>query len=601
MKIIIMDIEVAPNRAMVGFMDHATGKITQFQHDESNAIASFINGHQLVGFNSNSYDDIILSLMVHGSKAKKIYKTSFDLIDGDGRPWDYSDIRCIRSIDLIEVAPGRAGLKLYGARLNTKQIQDLPYDPHAKHNKKMWNNVCKYNRIDLQVTKELYDFLQPQLKLRKTIGQQYGINVMSRSDAQIAEDIFRKELKLTRTQTTYKPNEILYKAPEGVTFRPELVQRIEDTVIKVGKSGSPLIPEWLKDEVITIGETRYNIGLGGLHSMEKSQAVTGHLGNVDVASMYPSLIITLGLYPQHLGKDFLRIYTNIRDRRMKAKHSGDKVTSDVLKIVLNGSYGKFGSIYSFLYAPDLMLQVTFTGQLYLLQLIQAFEDNGIKVVSANTDGIEYINTKEDLARKLVKEWEQQTGLDMEFGYYEGLFSRDVNSYIAKYDGYVKSKGFYGEPTLAKNPEYPIVTEAIRKFIQDGTRIKHTIANCQDVSKFCTSRTVRGGALWTDEVFPNTEEYDAYIKRVPFKQNKALEKRNETAQKAFISDDCYLGKVVRFYYSKKGAPMYYKESKNRVPKSEGCRPMMKLKKKIPKDLDYDKYITLAKKHIKELGL
>ena len=126
--------------------------------------------------------------------------------------------------------------------------------------------------------------------------------------------------------------------------------------------------------------------------------------------------------------------------------------------------GSLGSFYSFLYAPDLMLTVTFTGQLYLLMLIEAIEGAGIEVLSSNTDGIE-VNYKhkgdKEKVKKLVGEWEFVTGMDMEYGSYTGLFARDVNNYVATYDGYAKSKGFYGEASLAKNAEYPIVTESIR--------------------------------------------------------------------------------------------------------------------------------------------
>ena len=386
----------------------------------------------------------------------------------------------------------------------------------------------------------------------------------------------------------------------------KIVTRIESTTIEINNAGSPVMPDWLKDMVIPIGNSAYNIGLGGLHSMEKSKAVIPgkgeKLGNVDVASMYPSMIIELGLYPKHLTKEFLNIYTKIRDVRMAAKHSGDKVTSDTLKIVLNGSYGKFGSIYSFLYSPDLMLQVTLTGQLYLLMLIEAFEDAGIEVVSSNTDGIELIYKDIHAVKKIVNKWEKKTKLDMEYGEYKALYSRDVNSYIAIYDGYAKSKGFYSEPKIDKNNEYQIVIEAIREFLLNGTPMKTTIKECNDLAKFCVSRQVNGGALWSPEEYPNTPEYDNYIAK-GLKQNKALEARNMKYQKEFVlaeADQWYLGKVVRYYYAKGGKPMFYKTSGNKVPKSDGCKPMMKLKKKIPKDLDYKKYYELAATHLKECG-
>ncbi len=611
-RITIYDIELAPNKAMVGFKDHVTGEIRQFDHSEGQSIAKYIKNRILVGFNSLNYDNIILTGMLRGKSMKWLYETSVDLIEGGGKRWNYpSDIN--NGIDLMEVVQGQASLKLYGARLNTKKLQDLPYDPHRKHSKKMWKNVCKYNKNDLQLTEELYNFILPQLKLRKDIGDQYGINVMSRSDAQTAEDIFKIELakkgidvKLAKKNLVSISN-IRYKAPKSVKYDQKLVKRIEAEHIQLTKGGSPIIPKWLKDLHITINKGVYNFGLGGLHSMEKSTAVIppkGYtLGNVDIASMYPSLIINMGLFPKHLSSEFLKIYSKIRDVRLKAKAAGDKVVADTLKIVLNGSYGKFGSKYSFLYAPDMMLQVTFTGQLYLLGLIEKLEDAGVRVVSANTDGLELVYKSVNTVVKVVDKWEKETNMLMEYGEYNTLYSRDVNSYIAIYDGYAKSKGFYSEPKIDKNNEYQIVIEAIREFLLNGKSMKKTIKACKDIEKFCVSRQVTGGAVWSSENYPDSEEYTEYLKRVPFKQNKALEKRNDNFKKEFVlaeAEKNYIGKVVRFYFAKDGKPMFYKKSGNRVPKSDSCVPMMELTKKLPKDINYKKYFELAETHLAELG-
>ena len=46
-----------------------------------------------------------------------------------------------------------------------------------------------------------------------------------------------------------------------------------------------------------------------------------------------------------------------------AKRTGDKVTNEAMKIMINGSFGKFGSKWSVLYSPDLLIQTTVTGQL----------------------------------------------------------------------------------------------------------------------------------------------------------------------------------------------------------------------------------------------
>lgn len=88
------------------------------------------------------------------------------------------------------------------------------------------------------------------------------------------------------------------------------------------------------------------MGIGGLHSCEKSQYVVADentvLRDCDVSSYYPSIILQQKLSPKAMGKDFITIYQSIVTRRIEAKHRGDKVTADTLKICVNGSFGKLG-------------------------------------------------------------------------------------------------------------------------------------------------------------------------------------------------------------------------------------------------------------------
>ena len=89
-----------------------------------------------------------------------------------------------------------------------------------------------------------------------------------------------------------------------------------------------------------------------------------------------------------------------------------------------------------------------------------------------------------------------------------------------------------------------------------------------------------------------------------KDNKALRKRNEKYKKQFVLAEAnknYIGKTVRFYYAKEGKAMFNAKSGYTIPLSDGCKPMMELSKKIPKDLDYDKYIELAHTYLADLGV
>jgi hypothetical protein len=314
------------------------------------------------------------------------------------------------------------------------------------------------------------------------------------------------------------------------------------------------------------------MGIGGLHSRETAQHIKTnnefYLAEYDAASYYPSIILQQKLFPESMGKSFLDLYQGVVKKRITAKHTGDKVTADTLKIVLNGSFGKFGSKYSSLYSPQLLLQTTITGQLSLLMLIEELELNGIRVVSANTDGIVtyYHESQIPTLQDILFNWEIQTSYTLEQTDYRELASRDVNNYIAvKLDGKTKCKGCFGEASLSKNPDGLIIYEAVAEFIANGTSIEKTITDCEDIRKFVTVRRVTGGALFRGE---------------------------------------YLGKAVRFYHScdlgLADMSLVYAKNGNKVPMSQGCRPLMNLPNSFPEDVNFYYYYTKANEVLKGVG-
>jgi len=277
------------------------------------------------------------------------------------------------------------------------------------------------------------------------------------------------------------------------------------------------------------------------------------------------MIIEFGFTPKHIGKKFLDVYTNIYKKRFIAKRSGDKQTSNSLKLVLNSSFGKMGSMYSKLYAPDVMLQVTITGQLMLLMLIERIEAQGVEVFYANTDGIT-INcprNKRDLIETIVFDWELDTGMVMETAEFKSTAIRDVNNFVnITMDNEVKAKGAYAETGLSKGRSVPIVYTAIKQYLRDNTPLETTIHDCKDPNEFLIARNVRGGGVYRG---------------------------------------AYLGKTVRFYWCVDGDIIAYKTNGNKVPLSDSARPMMDLVAALPLDIDYDRYITYAIEALNNLGV
>lgn len=588
---IVLDLEVYQNYFLASFYNPETDKQFSVEAYDGKpldvaAIRKIMLGYTTVSFNGISFDLPVLQYALQGATTKQLKALCDKIIKSNLPAWSICRDMRIEvpnewdHIDIIEVAPGQSSLKIYGARLNYPTIQDLPIEPDALISPAQREELRQYCLNDLRTTWALYKSLEKQIDLRVSMSEQYGVDLRSKSDAQIAETIIKSELhKMTGKQ--YRKPEL----PDGVSFRyldPKIIsyqtkqlKDIFNTVLNVkftlAANGSVKMPDELAKAQIKIGKATYSMGIGGLHSCEKSQCVKAENGfmllDVDVASYYPSIILQQNLAPKSMGLPFLRVYQSIVSRRIAAKRSGDKVTADTLKITVNGSFGKLGSKWSALYAPDLMIQTTITGQLALLMLIERMESNGVQVVSANTDGIVlyFHKTRLDDVRNIAFDWMLDTSYELEETHYKLVASRDVNNYVAvKLDGSTKGKGVFASGGLMKNPDCNIVFEAVAQYLADGTPLQDTITNCRDVRKFLTVRKVTGGAVWRGE---------------------------------------YLGKAVRFYYSSQvesSSNIEYAKNSNKVPKSDGARPLMTLPDELPNDIDYGRYITEAAELLKQVG-
>lgn len=547
-------------------------------------VKAILKKRTTVGFNTINYDLPMLAAACSGYTNAKLKELSDDIILSNKpawmvcRDWDITVPASWDNIDLIEVAPGQASLKIYGGRMHSQRMQDLPIEPDHVISESDRQELLRYCENDLDTTLDLLKTLDKQIKLREKMSEEYGIDLRSKSDAQIAEATIKSELtKMTRKR--YKRPDIppgsvfRYKLPDFIQFESEQLKSVLDDVVSakfvVGKNGQMQMPKELADRVIEIGSGKYRMGIGGLHSSEKRAAHQAgddtKLAEWDVASYYPNIILGQSLYPKHLGQPFLKLYSHIVNTRLAAKKSGDKVTSDSLKITINGSFGKLGSKWSLLYAPDLMIQTTLSGQLALLMLIERMERNGVSVVSANTDGIvvKHRRTMDNDVAAIALDWELDTGYELEENEYSAIYSRDVNNYLAiQPDGSYKGKGAYANPGLMKNPANLICVKAVVDKLTKDADIEQTIRQCDDVTQFVTIRQVKGGGE---------------------------------------KDGVKLGKAVRWYYSTEtDQPIVYSKNGNKVARSDGAMPLMNLPGEMPADIDYDWYIAEANSILEDIG-
>lgn len=663
---LLQDTEVYPNYFLSTFTNLVTGKVTYIEVidgslsvNDANKLKWLWESFVIVTFNGINYDQPINEMAVAGLTTWQLKEASDKIIIEEIRGKEVARKNKAKAfktdhIDLIEVAPLFASLKTYAGRLHAPKMQDLPFHPSTILSPDQIAIVRWYCVNDTSNTALLRECLNEQIELRYTLSNEYQIDLRSKSDAQIAEAVILEEIK---KRTGSKPEKIKidvgtvyhYQTPAFIQFRSGTLQWALDVIQRarfvVEETGSVAMPLEVKDLKLDINGTVYRMGIGGLHSSEETAAHYTDkdyiLRDIDVTSYYPFIILNLDLYPKSTGPIAMQIYRSILERRIREKRAGNKSIADSLKIVVNGWFGKQGSKYSILYAPDGLIQTTVTGQLALLMLIERLEYAGIHVVSANTDGvvIKCPRTMCHVMDSIVKRWELDTGFPTEETRYLAIYSRDVNNYIGikqtEKDGQwieiadgTKNKGAYANPwadkknlamRLHKNPTTTICVEAVEQFLIKGTSIDHTIRSATDIRGFVTVRSVTGGAVkvW-GQVPPEHNTPEELVRLAGFTeiQKDSWVLPGETLREArylhaaydlakeitrLPGNTEYIGKTVRWYYSNNvQGELVYAKSGNKVPRSDGAQPCMILPDKLPEDIDYDWYIAESVKILQAIG-
>lgn len=179
------------------------------------------------------------------------------------------------------------------------------------------------------------------------------------------------------------------------------------------------------------------------------EGVFRHVLHFDVASLYPSLLLTIGRNPINdaLGV-FIPLLTKLRTYRLRYKQLAKSADTEIerleaqarqanFKILINSFYGYLGFSGARFGDGDLAAEVTRQGRELLQRLIAEFEKNGCIILEADTDGI-YLSSPEyyDDPRRLLERVAPvlPPGIELEFdGRYEGMFCYKAKNY-ALYDG-----------------------------------------------------------------------------------------------------------------------------------------------------------------------
>ena len=300
-----------------------------------------------VSFNGNYYDVPMITAALSGYTAEQLKWLNDRIIVEKAKPWELGlpEWKPSDHIDIMEVAPGAGSQKQYAGRIHYKTMRDLPYDPGHYVSEAEIVEVDSYCENDLAVLEALFDALAPQIHQREALGKRYGLDLRSKSDAQVAEAVLKRRCEQATGRRIFKPEidwnlKFRYKVPPFISYSLPQLQRalelVRESVFRLGPSGAVEMPPQLEGLEITVNRSTYKMGIGGLHSQEKKLVAvsneTHQLRMPDVASYYPNLMVNAGAWPPALGDAFIREFDAIKAERLLAKRTAKEVKSEISKL-----------------------------------------------------------------------------------------------------------------------------------------------------------------------------------------------------------------------------------------------------------------------------
>ncbi len=514
----VYDTEEYPNVFTITF-EHAEAPFTlAFEiseyRDQSKDLLEFLKylvscNARLIGFNNLAWDYPILHLFLRNSNvsAAELYQKAQSLIQSENKfeGMVFPSDRVIPQIDLYRIwhfdnKAKATSLKALEYQMRMDNISDLPFPVGSTLNPEQIKVLLDYNLHDVRATKEFYHESLNQIRFREELTTKYGRDFLNHNDTKIGAEIFQIELekagvvcyvygKEGRSPRQTKRDHIALKdcVPQWVEFRHPEFQRIKS---------------WFNEQIVTetkgvfkkviakVGGLDFVYGTGGLHASVKNRMFVADeemmILDVDVTSLYPSIAIEYSHYPEHLGPRFVEVYRELRTQRLGyAKNTAENA---MLKLALNGTYGKSNDKYSIFYDPKFTMTITLTGQMVISLLAEwLLTVDRLQIIQVNTDGVTlYLpRSAKDRVMQLCKAWEAGTRLQLEYVEYQKMVIRDVNNYIAqKLNGDVKRKGAYEwDKEWHQDSSASVVPRVAEQVLIYGKPLEQTVREWSDRMDF----------------------------------------------------------------------------------------------------------------------
>lgn len=515
------DIEVFKYDWLVVIYDNVTKSYTKIWNDEE-LLTDFYNKNTnniWLGFNNKHYDQYIFKGILLGMNPKSINDRIIK--NGENGWMIIRNAWKIRMINYDVMQRGDGGLKSFEGMMGHNIYESsIPFDIDRALTPDEQIETESYCINDVNETMELFYDRESRLGNFKALFElvkmyKMPLDNLGRTPVQLAS-------KILDSQRNSYDDEFNISIP---------------TNLKISKYID--VVNWYKSDdskhytdnkfCVDVADVPHVFGWGGVHGAIEKYHESGCFVNMDVASLYPSLMIEYDLISRSCDATKFK---DIVDLRLKYKAEHNPIQK-ALKIVINGSYGASKDKNNNMYDPLMANNVCVHGQLLMLDLIEHLEPY-CKIIQSNTDGvlikIDDFNKSYDKIIKVADEWQARARLTLEFDKYVKVYQKDVNNYVViAEDGHYKSKGGYVKELNKVDYDLPIVNEALINYMTKNIPVEKTITSCDQLIKFQMIRKITGkykNIKHGDEIlnvrcircFASTDKKDGGLQKLSLRTN-----------------------------------------------------------------------------------
>lgn len=410
-RLVFFDVEVFPNLFVVSWKYHGDANVVKMINPKPREVEELIRT-RLVGFNNRRFDNHILYARIMGYSELDLFKLSQRIVSGEKTAF-FGDAYDLSHADVWDFSSKKQTLKRFQIELGLNHMElGFPWDQEV--NPDLWDRVAEYCANDVITTEEVFNDRIQDYVARQILAQLSGLRINDTTQRHTAKIIFGNDRK-----------------PQDKFVYTDLSEQFPGYKYDAGVST-------YKGE--TTGEGGYVYAEPGMYS---------EVGVLDIASMHPATIVLLGLFGP-----YTKNFSELKAARIAIKHHDYDVARKMFGGALEQYLGSDEDAAALAYALKIIINIVYgltsasfdnpfrdprnkdnivakRGALFMIDLKEAIQERGYKVVHIKTDSIKIPGVTSEIT-EFVEAFGKKYGYDFEReAIYEKFCLVNDAVYIAK--------------------------------------------------------------------------------------------------------------------------------------------------------------------------